>query len=446
MIDKEKLIDLFTQYEYETLYVKDGEYAVFSSGTSMYPAVEIVKLSEGCDSSIANQKKDYSEAGYAVRICEENTIEDIEHYLFNWFFQVKESNRRISAKYEEYTRSIMQAYVFQGANAESSAYQYINIPFSIEHNFIDRKEFNIGLLDRIRMDLKKDGPQLIIVEAGAGFGKTSTVYEILKDYETVEKNVRPFFMELSKDRIAPTFHYLLNSQIDANFKVRLGSDIVLHNIKRGYIPLIIDGFDELLSRDLDNGEMDAKFSKVETMLSTIADLLYDQAKVILTTRKTAIFAGENFYEWYQQLSRHGHSFDISRYQLGNPSIHDWLPKHKLNALPQNFDKISNPVLLGYLRYLDDNEFNSVVASSTLTKHYLNSILKREIERQDLPFNIQEQIVILRRLAAYFAGFDSTAFCRSEIKETIRETSRELLESHATAKKDVKSWRISHFGC
>lgn len=57
MIDKEKLIDLFTQYEYETLYVKDGEYAVFSSGTSMYPAVEIVKLSEGCDSSIANQKK-----------------------------------------------------------------------------------------------------------------------------------------------------------------------------------------------------------------------------------------------------------------------------------------------------------------------------------------------------------------------------------------------------
>ena len=35
MIDKEKLIDLFTQYEYETLYVKDGEYAVFSSGTRL---------------------------------------------------------------------------------------------------------------------------------------------------------------------------------------------------------------------------------------------------------------------------------------------------------------------------------------------------------------------------------------------------------------------------
>ena len=37
MIDKEKLIDLFTRYEYETLCVKDEEYAIFSSGTSMCP-------------------------------------------------------------------------------------------------------------------------------------------------------------------------------------------------------------------------------------------------------------------------------------------------------------------------------------------------------------------------------------------------------------------------
>lgn len=438
MIDKEKLIDLFTRYEYETLCVKDDEYAIFSSGTSMYPAVEIVKLSEGCELAIAQQKKEYSEAGYAVRLCNEDCIEDIELYLFNWFFQVKESNHRISVRYSEYTKSIMQAYDFQGANIENAAYRYINIPYSIERNFESQKEFTNGLLENIRADLKKKGPQLIIVEAGAGFGKTSTVYEILKEYENVEANIRPFFMELSKDRIAPTFHYLLNSQIDANFKVRLGSDIVLYNIKRGYIPLIIDGFDELLSRDLDNGELEAKFNKVETMLSTIADLLYDQAKVILTTRKTAIFAGENFYEWYNHKSRNGHEFEISRYQLGSPSIQDWLPKHKLQALPQNFGKISNPVLLGYLRYLDDNEFNQVITSSTLTKHYLNSILKREIDRQDLPFNIHEQMVILRRLAAYFAGFDSTAFCRTEIKETIKDTSRELLESYATAKKDIKS--------
>lgn len=438
MINKEELIDLFTRYEYTTLNIRDGEYAVFSSGTSMYPAVEIVKLSKNSNSVIIEQKREYSEAGYAVRICEEDNIEDIEHYLFNWFFQVKETNHRISAKYAEYTKSIMQAYVFQGANGESDTYQYINIPYSIERNFDNKKDFNTGLLDCIRADLMKPGPQLIIVEAGAGFGKTSTVFEILKDYENVETNIRPFFMELSKDRIAPTFHYLLNSQIDANFKVRLGSDIVLHNIKRGYIPLIIDGFDELLSRDLDNGEMDTKFNKVETMLSTIADLLHDQAKVILTTRKTAIFAGENFYDWYQHLRTQGHNFEISRYQLGNPSVQDWLPKHKLQILPKNFEKISNPVLLGYLRYLDDSEFNTIITSSTLTKHYLNSILKREIDRQDLPFNIQEQIIILRRLAAYFAGFDSTAFCRSEIKETIKDTSRELLESYATAKKDVKS--------
>lgn len=438
MIDKDQLINLFTRYEYELCDIADGKYAIFSSGTSMYPAVEIVILNGENSDEINQHKKIYSETGYAVRICNEKSIEDIEHYLFNWFFQVKESNHRISERYSSYTRSIMQAYVFQSINKEEKLYEYINIPYSLERDFDKEGEYQSGLLDNIREDLCKSGPQLIIVEAGAGFGKTSTAYEILKDYEHVESNIRPFFMELSKDRIAPTFHYLLNSQIDANFKVRLGSDIVLYNIKRGYIPLIIDGFDELLSKDLDNGELEAKFNKVETMLSTIADLLQDQAKVILTTRKTAIFAGESFYEWYQQLKQKGCNFTISRYQLGNPSMIDWLPAHRIKQLPQNFEKISNPVILGYLRYLDDDEFSLAIDSSSLTQHYLNSILKREIERQDLPFNVQEQIKVLRRLAAFFAGFNSTAFNRTDIKETIRETSLPLLEAYATPKKDVKS--------
>ena len=438
MIAKDQLIDLFTRYEYELRDIADGKYAIFSSGTSMYPAVEIVILNNENNDEINQHKKVYSEAGYAVRVCNEKTIENIEHYLFNWFFQVKESNRRIAERYSNYTKSIMQAYVFQSTNKEEKLYEYINIPYSLERDFKKEGEYQLGLLDNIRKDLCKSGPQLIIVEAGAGFGKTSTAYEILKDYEHVEDNIRPFFMELSKDRIAPTFHYLLNSQIDANFKVRLGSDIVLYNIKRGYIPLIIDGFDELLSKDLDNGELEAKFNKVETMLSTIADLLQDQAKVILTTRKTAIFAGESFYEWYQQLSRRGYSFTISRYQLGNPSMTDWLPAYRIKQLPQNFEKISNPVILGYLRYLDDEEFGLAIDSSSLTQHYLNSILKREIERQDLPFNVNEQIIVLRRLAAFFAGFNSTAFNRADIKDTIRETSLPLLEANASPKKDVKS--------
>lgn len=437
MINKQDLIDLFERYEYDLIQVEDDKYAIFSSGTSMYPAVEIVKLADDADEEVACEKKNYSDAGYAVRICEESKIEEIEHYLFNWFFQVKESNSRISIKYKTYTDSVMES-LTSTDNANNAKYNYINIPYSVERDFKNEGFFKSGLIESIKNDLNNSGPQLIIIEAGAGFGKTSTAYEILKNYENVEKNIRPFFMELSKDRIAPTFHYLLNSQIDATFKVRLKSDIVLYNIKRGYIPLIIDGFDELLSKDLDNGVLNAKFERVETMLSTIADLLQNQAKVVLTTRKTAIFAGESFYEWYQQLSNSGRCFKISRYQLDSPSIDDWLPKYRTDILPSNFEAISNPVLLGYLRYLDDNTFVKVINESSLTLNYLNSILKREIERQDLPFNTEEQIIILQRLAIYFAGLNSSAFSRSEVKDAIKETSFSILEARSTGKKDVKS--------
>jgi len=436
-MNKEQLIELFTKYGYDVASDKDERYMIFSSGTSMYPAVEIVKLAADCDNEIEKERKNYSEAGYAVRICNEENIEEIEHYLFNWFFQVKETNSRIKILYEEYAKSIMRAYVTQGVNDDSEKYSYIEIPYNCERDFKEKKQ-EIGLLDDIRADLKETSPQLIIIEAGAGFGKTSTVYEILKDYENVTENVRPFFMELSKDRSASNFRYLLLSQIDKNFKVRLDSEIVLYNIKRGYIPLIIDGFDELLSKDLDNGQMDAKFEKVETMLSTIAELLMDNAKVILTTRKTAIFAGESFYEWYTQLKEKGYNFKISRYQLQTPSINDWLPKDRIAKLPSNFEKISNPVLLGYLRYLDDKTFLKAVHSDSLIRHYIESILDREIVRQDLPFNKEEQVIILRRLAAYFAGFDMSSCSRSDLKDTFMETSNELLKDKATPQRNVES--------
>ncbi len=438
MIDTNKLIGLFTRYGYRIVVVKENMYAIFSCETSMYPAVEIIRLSKKFDEEIQKQKKEYSESGYAVRVCEETSIEQIELYLFNWFFQVKDTNNRISVRYKEYIESIMQAYANKETSEENCVYKYINIPFSLEENFNKQVFHQDGILDSIKGYLKKSGPQLIIVEAGAGFGKTSTVFEVLKDYSSIEKDIRPFFMELSKDRIAPTFHYLLNSQIDANFNVRLGSDIVLYNIKRGYIPLIIDGFDELLSKDMDNGDLELNFNDVQTMLSTIADLLIDEAKVILTTRKTAIFSGENFYSWYTDKTKKTNKFGVIRYQLGIPSIDDWLPKRRQQGLPSNFEKISNPVLLSYLRYLNEKEFNKAVNSSSLTEHYLTSILEREMDRQNLPFNTNEQTIILRRLAAYFAGLDITACSRQEIQEGIEETSLKLLEERASIKRDVKS--------
>lgn len=433
MMDINELKKLFSLYQYELKKYEENQYAVFSLQSSTYPAAEIVDLGIS-PQELEDIKSDYGKSGYAVKVCPARTVAELESYLFNLFFQVKETNSRISKRYEEYTQSILRSYIFQGAS-NAKKYEYVEVPYQVEKDFEVVKSANSGLVDSILDDTKYSGAQLIIVEAGAGFGKTSTAYEVLNSYSRVESDIRPFFMELAKDRSAATFRYLLLSQIDRTFNIKLGSELVIYNIRKGRIPLIIDGFDELLSRDIDTGAEETNKNRIETMLSTIAELLTDQSKIILTTRKTAIFAGENFYEWYLKHSDGGTKFQVIRYQLGNPSIDSWLSPTKRKYLPKNFENIINPVLLGYMRYLGDEDYMKAVSNESLTKDYFEKLLRREKERQDLPFSIEEQTIILRRLAALFAGFNTTAQKRSEVKDAILEVSGEILIKNETAQKD-----------
>lgn len=429
----DELKTLFSLYQYELKEYNENQYAVFSLLSSTYPAVEIVDLGLS-PKQLANIKADYGNSGYAVKVCPAKTTDELESYLFNLFFQVKETNSRINTRYEEYTQSILQSYIFQGAN-KVNKYEYVEVPYQVERNFLNTITSSSGLVNSIVNDTSLNGAHLIIVEAGAGFGMTSTAYEVLRYFSGRERDIRPFFMELAKDRSAATFRYLLLSQIDRSFNIKLGSDLVIYNIKKGRIPLIIDGFDELLSRDIDTGEEETNKNRVETMLSTIAELLTDQAKIVLTTRKTAIFAGENFYEWYLKYSNDGTKFQVIRYQLGNPSIESWLSPTKRKHLPHNMASIINPVILGYMRYLDEKEYLHAISNETLTQNYFEKLLRREKERQELPFSIEEQRIILRRLAAFFAGFNTTAQKRSEIKEAILELSADVLAKNETAQKD-----------
>ncbi len=429
----DELKSLFNLYQYELKEFIENQYAVFSLTSSTYPAVEVVDMGVSQE-YLVRLKSDYANSGFAVKVCPAKTEDELESYLFNLFFQVKETNSRINLRYAEYTQSILNSYIFQGAS-NAVKYEYVEVPFQVERNFMDVKSSSTGLVESIISDISIKGAQLIIVEAGAGYGKTSTAYEVLHYFANKQSDVRPFFMELHKDRTAVIFRYLLLSQIDRSFNIKLGSDLVIHNIKKGRIPLILDGFDELLSRDIDTGEEETNQNKVETMLSTLAELLTDQAKIVLTTRKTAIFAGENFYEWYMKHSDNGKRFQVIRYQLGNPSIDSWLSATKRKHLPTNFANIINPVILGYIRYLDDNDYAQAITDETLSKNYFEKLLRREKDRQDLPFSVDEQMIILRRLAAYFAGFNMTAEKRSEIKDAILELSSEILVKNETALKD-----------
>lgn len=429
IIEQEKR--LFSLYGY-ILEKEERDYLVFSLA-GMYPAVEIVSLS-GKNIKLNEIREEYSNLGYAVHISEDNDIHSIEDYLFNGFFRVKESNEKAARKYDAYVGNLMGFY-----GRPASDYKYIQVHYSCDLNFEEQKT-SMTILDSINNYLQNDRSCLLIIEAAAGFGKTSTAYEIVNQFRNVVADCRPFMMELFKDRTASNFRYLLLSQIEQQFDTILKTDLVIYNIRQGRIPLIIDGFDELLSKDLDTGNTEATFSDVKTMLSTIADLLTQKTKVILTTRKTAIFSGESFFEWFCQRKDDGFDFEIVRYQLDIPRLSDWIPASKRELMKDSvWLSLSNPVLLGYLRYADDKEFKDVVSHpNVLIDRYFKMMLRREVDRQDLPLNIKEQMIILRRLAACYAGYNITSDIRSSVKDNIRELNKDILSDKVSSSDEMDS--------
>lgn len=429
-LKKQEIIALFENYRYNLLKDRDGV-LIFEYASGMYSAVEIVPVSDKIEKAeIEKVKDDYSRAGYATHLYENCDINVIQRDLFNGFFQTKLSNNRIKNKYREYCDRVMMQY---GKAADD--YKYIEVPYDQEYDFYPQKVKG-GVVDSLYDMLQGEGARLIILEAPAGFGKTSTTYEVLSRFQNVERDVRPFMMELYKDRTAPIFKYVLLSNIDRDFDVSIKSEIVIENIKAGRIPLLVDGFDELLSRDINNSNRKVDFKEVESMLSTIADLLEGNSKILLTSRKTAIFSGEQFYEWYGKLLDKGLDFHVVKYTLNNPTISDWLGRDSIEKYGKSLlSALNNPVLLGFIRYcgdgMDEGENNVV-------KKFFDLLLSREINRQDLPFTVGEQQEIMRRLAMSMAGFNCSSDTRTWIMNLIEGTSGKLISSKVTAARDGES--------
>jgi len=426
--ERNKIWKLYERYGYRTSEL-DDDYMIFVLENVMYPAVDILVFEEHTKKYLS-KKNEYSESGYGVHITVYQGLSSVEEYLFKGFFRVEAVAKQLEMNYSRYAEKQMKIY-----SRDKSEYSYIPIPYTVEVNFISEPHTK-GLVDSIFSNMQGDRPVLIIIEAAAGYGKTSTAYELIHQYSTRVPDVRPFFMELARDRTASNFRYLLLSQMEQQFDILLKNDVVLHNIREGRIPLIIDGFDELLSADLDNGGVNIDFKEVETMLSTIAELLTNRSKVVLTTRKTAIFSGESFIEWYYDRIDSAFNFDIIRYQLNAPSLHDWLDARRRKAFGERHigSSIANPVLMGYLRYIDDQEFDEIIRDPyLLADKFFSFMLKREIERQDLPFSVAEQFRILRRLAALFGGFCITSDTRASVKQALLELNRGLIEQKAVTK-------------
>ncbi|MFP3608014.1 hypothetical protein, partial [Paraburkholderia sp. SIMBA_053] len=65
------------------------------------------------------------------------------------------------------------------------------------------------------------------------------------------------------------------------------------------------------------------------MLETISDYLKGSAKIVLTTRRTVLFDGDEFHKW---VDSHVNEFDLVRIKISEPQISDWLPANRIERL------------------------------------------------------------------------------------------------------------------
>lgn len=420
MVDK--LDGLFKEYGYD-VKEQTTSYRVYLLNQGMYHGAEIQILDDSIDADPILHR--YAKLGYHAKKQEFKTIEQAEEYLFKGFFNTNTTAYDIQRRYNEFAANQVKYY----CNSDIK-YRYISVPYTIycaESNVITTETSDI--ISAIKGAINRKGAHLIVVEAAAGFGKTCTAYEVYKSFIDNCDYQKPIFTELSRNRDVKQFKYILWAEIDKEKDTTAKQDLVIYNIKKGRIPLIIDGFDELLSKNIDPGRVEQlnEFEQVETMLSTIGDLLTDETKIILTSRKTAIFAGAEFEEW---VNSYDGQFDVVRFQLDKPDIKQWLSHERHDEIVRRdvpLESISNPVLLTYLRNISKEEFSELLKSpEKITDKYFEYLLTREKERQNLIIKWEDQMQIFENLAKAFVEFDITGENRSFVKELIIDCNKPCL--------------------
>lgn len=411
---KSALVEAYRRYGFYLArdQAKDG-ILVFTLKTGYFDNADIVRLSPGALTQPVFEE--FTNAGYACTVRDAQSPESTEEELFRGFFSVEATRGRLLDDYRRFTGSLVAPF---GPNAR---YEYIRAPYQIDGKE-GLKSPPLEVLDRI--DDKE--PTLFLIEAAAGFGKTCTAQEIV-NLLAQHKERLPLYAELSRNRQARIFRYILLDEIDRTFPL-LSSSLVQTEIRNGRIATILDGFDELLRKTDDA----ASFENKEPMLETVSELLTGYAKVVITTRRTVLFDGDDFHRW---LDRHAQDFRVVRIRIQEPRVADWLQHQRLDRLTTaglRMDSMANPVLLSYLRCVDDQTFAAAVEEpEAIVESYFTYMLERERERQDLRMTTTTQSQILTALARNMIDAGYTAEQREHIVKF-------LLESQTKAIDDTRS--------
>ena len=218
MIGKKEIEQIEKLYElYGFLKVKESDkFIVFTYSNGYFYNAEIIKFDKHIEE--AKLKNEFEEVGYSVRIIEYVSIEKTHELLFNGFFAVKGINDRLLNDYELFCK--LQSKKLLGAK-----YEYVEP--SCNWNSEGKQK---DLISSIYDQLQNQGAQLIILEAAAGYGKTCTSHELIKMIaEKSTDDFAPIFTELSKNRKAALFRYVLLDEIDRKFTA-LSSELVISGL------------------------------------------------------------------------------------------------------------------------------------------------------------------------------------------------------------------------
>lgn len=412
LLDRSKVRLAYERYGFLEQTSSQKNVMVFSIRTGHYHNADIVPLDDTIDVSCTIDE--FQELGYACQKKVYSCVTEIETALFSGFFNLDSTRQRLLRDYEEFTDSLVKVH------SDKASYTYIKTQY-----YVNNKEGQFTVAQEILDRLDASKPILFLVEAAAGFGKTCSAYELVKEITNTRTHQLPLFSELSRNRQAKIFRYVLLDEIDRSFPL-LSSSLVRSEIKSGKVPVILDGFDELLHESATDES--SNYEATEPMLDTISELLTNKAKVILTTRRTAIFDGDEFHQW---IDNHENDFEVIRLRIQEPRVEDWLPEERLESISSAgfpIENLSNPVLLSFLRCISDDEFAEVSQDSTkLVDKYFDSMMERERKRQDLFMTPNEQYQILRTISDDMIEFDYTSESREYIYSLILENNQLLLE-------------------
>lgn len=405
MLDVTGLRTAYQKYGFEEARSGNENVLVFTLKAGHFHNADIVPINKQGTCSQEQIFSQFKESGYACKIRIYNDIEDVKASLFQGFFSIENTHRRLIREYSKFTKSIVSVH------SDNAEYKYINSNY-----FINEKIGERDVIHEIISRINEPEPTLFLIEAAAGFGKTCTAFELLREITENHSNKVPLFTELSRNRQAKIFRYVLLDEIDRSFPL-LSSSLVRAEIKNGNVPVILDGFDELLHQSEDADVFDT----TEPMLETIGELLTNSAKVILTTRRTSILDGDDFHDW---MTRHSAEFNVIRIRIENPTIENWLTAERLNILIENrfpIEKLCNPVLLSYLRCIPEEEFTDTAKSPDyLVDKYFNSMLERERTRQDLLMSTTDQYNLLKYISSDMMEYDYTAESKEYITIIVQD--------------------------